>query len=428
MSHVVCAMRIRNNRRRIVAMVGLGAGIVAASNVVCAQIPCEYEVQIIASPLDCGLGTVNTFGLGLNEHGDVVGYYRCPLWNHTEAFLWTAEEGFVTLQRPQGVSSAIAVDINDAGIICGTVFVSGLDNRGFVYENGEWTILPPVVDVPGARSSANTINNAGTVVGQRSLTEEPNPKNAYIWSAEEGFTDLGVLKGPNSGAFDISQGGLIGGWTGTTFFADDSIAVLWENERPVEIGSIPGGFATYVRAVAENGTALLNGRIKMGESSVLLAHLWQDGKFTLITPVRGFDTSGAAGMNDALLATGRSVRLDAPTDPKAYLWDSGSTFDLNDLLAADSPIVVETGASISNAGQIVGNGKHDSGDIVASLLTPLSAPLGDLNHDCQVGVADLLILLGHWGPCVPGRHCIADLNGDGIVGVVDLLLLLGNWG
>ncbi|MFB3105111.1 MAG: DUF3466 family protein, partial [Pseudomonadales bacterium] len=219
-------MSNRNNRRRIWAIAGVAAGFVASCNVVTAQIPCSYEVQIIASSNGCGgFGTVNTFGLGLNEHGDVVGYYKCPLWNHSEAFLWTADGGFVTLQRPQGVSSAIAVDINDSGVICGTVFVSGLDNRGFVYENGVWTILPPVVDVPGARSSANAINNVGTVVGQRSLTEDINPQNAYIWSAENGFNDLGLVKGPNSGAFDISQGGLIGGWTGTAFFADDSIAV-----------------------------------------------------------------------------------------------------------------------------------------------------------------------------------------------------------
>ncbi|MFB3105112.1 MAG: dockerin type I domain-containing protein, partial [Pseudomonadales bacterium] len=115
-------------------------------------------------------------------------------------------------------------------------------------------------------------------------------------------------------------------------------------------------------------------------------------------------------------------------DRRGYLWASGSTFDLNDLLGRDSPMLVETGGAISNAGQIVANGKDARGDLVASLLTPLSAALGDLNHDCQVGAGDLIILLSHWGPCVPGRDCIADLNGDGVVGAFDLLLLLSNWG
>ena len=54
-------------------------------------------------------------------------------------------------------------------------------------------------------------------------------------------------------------------------------------------------------------------------------------------------------------------------------------------------------------------------------------PLGDLNGDCVVGVADLLLLLAAWGPCPPGG-CLGDLNGDGVVGVGDMLILFANWG
>ena len=53
---------------------------------------------------------------------------------------------------------------------------------------------------------------------------------------------------------------------------------------------------------------------------------------------------------------------------------------------------------------------------------------GDLDGDGHVGVSDLLILLGNWGPCPPKGDCLADLDGDGSVGVKDLLMLLGNWG
>ena len=53
---------------------------------------------------------------------------------------------------------------------------------------------------------------------------------------------------------------------------------------------------------------------------------------------------------------------------------------------------------------------------------------GDLDGDGHVGVKDLLILLGDWGPCPPKGDCPADLDGDGSVGVKDLLILLGNWG
>ncbi len=55
--------------------------------------------------------------------------------------------------------------------------------------------------------------------------------------------------------------------------------------------------------------------------------------------------------------------------------------------------------------------------------------IGDIDGDGVVGVADLLILLGSWGPCpdLP-ETCPADLDLDGNVGVADLLILLGNWG
>jgi len=52
--------------------------------------------------------------------------------------------------------------------------------------------------------------------------------------------------------------------------------------------------------------------------------------------------------------------------------------------------------------------------------------IGDLNEDGSVGVSDLLILLGFWGPC--GPVCLGDLDGDENVGVSDLLILLANWG
>jgi hypothetical protein len=51
--------------------------------------------------------------------------------------------------------------------------------------------------------------------------------------------------------------------------------------------------------------------------------------------------------------------------------------------------------------------------------------LADLDGDGLVSTADLLTLLGAWGPN-PGHP--ADLDGDGIVGTSDLLALLAAWG
>jgi hypothetical protein len=50
---------------------------------------------------------------------------------------------------------------------------------------------------------------------------------------------------------------------------------------------------------------------------------------------------------------------------------------------------------------------------------------GDTNEDGTVNVADILQLIGAWGPCA---GCNEDLNGDGNVNVADLLDLIANWG
>ena len=143
-----------------------------------AQAQCQYDVTVLQFPIDCGIGTVITAGLSLNENGAVVGRYKCPVSKFDRPFLWTPDEGFTDLGLPPGVMGAIPTDINDQGVICGTMYVTGVGYRGFVYEDGVWTELPPVVDVPGAWSSAAAISNAGVVVGQRSITENLTPQNA----------------------------------------------------------------------------------------------------------------------------------------------------------------------------------------------------------------------------------------------------------
>ena len=52
----------------------------------------------------------------------------------------------------------------------------------------------------------------------------------------------------------------------------------------------------------------------------------------------------------------------------------------------------------------------------------------DFDNSGDVGVKDLLFLLGTWGPCPLKGDCLADFDNSGDVGVKDLLFLLGAWG
>ena len=53
---------------------------------------------------------------------------------------------------------------------------------------------------------------------------------------------------------------------------------------------------------------------------------------------------------------------------------------------------------------------------------------GDLDNSGDVGVKDLLFLVGAWGPCPKRGDCPADFDNSGAVDVKDLLFLLGAWG
>jgi hypothetical protein len=55
----------------------------------------------------------------------------------------------------------------------------------------------------------------------------------------------------------------------------------------------------------------------------------------------------------------------------------------------------------------------------------VTACASDINGDNATNVADLLAVIGTWGPCA---GCAADINGDGTVNVADLLAVITGWG
>ncbi|MCH8824305.1 MAG: hypothetical protein IH984_12470 [Planctomycetes bacterium] len=388
-----------------------------------AQMPCEYDVTIIAASTDCGIfGPVITVGLGINENGAVVGYYYCPLWEHTEAFVWTAEDGFVTLNRPEGVYSASAVDINDNGVICGTAWMFDIGQRGFVYEDGKMIILHPVVPDAGW-SSANAINNAGVVVGQRSITENLSPQVAYMWSRNDGFVHLDGLEKLSSAT--AINGNFITGWTANT--GEMKEGFLWDNGKVTLLGPIPGGFTSEAQSVTNNGIVVGKGRIPLKGAPVgaSRAFVWELGKFTMPGTLPDHARSSASDVSDEeQQVVGRSWNVDGvPTIEHGFIWQNGIMHNLNDFIPPESPVLIKSAARITNSGQIIANGDTENGEIVAIILTPSPKPLGDLDNDCDVDLDDLVDLLDKWGE----KDSPADLNQDGFVSTIDLLILFANW-
>jgi len=86
------------------------------------------------------------------------------------------------------------------------------------------------------------------------------------------------------------------------------------------------------------------------------------------------------------------------------------------------------GAALAFAGGrlVIGEpGATVDGIEAAGAVHVIDLAFADLNNDGIVNGADLAMLLGAWGPALPGNP--ADLNLDGVVNGNDLALLLGNW-
>lgn len=69
-----------------------------------------------------------------------------------------------------------------------------------------------------------------------------------------------------------------------------------------------------------------------------------------------------------------------------------------------------------------GFGRLDAAAAVAAVPAP-----GDVDRNGAVNGADLAIVLGSWGACLPDVSCDADVDGSGTVDGVDLSLVLGGW-
>ena len=413
-------------RREVWRILGsiLAVGVTATS----AHAQCQYDVTIIQAP-KCPPPLEEppvTIATGLNEHGHVVGYYQqCANPARHEAFVWTPETGLVTLPRPAGVLSARAIDINDAGQIGGTMSTTQFGFVAYLYENGTFTELPPVPG--GAWSMTFAINNAGQIVGYRSIGAGVNPFNAFIWSASDGFIDLGLMDDVQTSATDINDQSEVVGWRGLPAATDE--AFLWESGEVTFLGPIPGGFTSVAGGVNNSGQIIVTGLLEENGETLIRSFLWSGGLFTDIGVLPGFDRCTAVDINDSGQVIGVCDNSNNPNNDVPFIWQNGIMTELSMLIADGGGLqLLRSVNSINNAGRITGRGIGPDGFGVAALLTPVNSSPADVNNDCAVNVVDLIELLLCFGePASPPCH-LADVNDDGVVNVLDLIILLLNFG
>jgi probable HAF family extracellular repeat protein len=276
--------------------------------------------------------------------------------------------------RSNGVESAIGsdgfttswgFDANDAGQAVGfltNTFPGYKDgDRGFLYNAGTLTVLP---FLPGTGyTQANSINNAGTIVGvsafkayqttigAANLTPLPTP------SGSDGSGEANV----------VNTVGEIAGWAGV---AGVRTPARWSaGGATATLLPLPAG-ALSAEATLLNDSGVIAGQASFG-GVVHHAFFYDAGGLPIdMGTLPGHITSEVYDINSSRQAVGGSRATGFATP---FLYDNGTMVDLNTLLLPNSGWVLRSALAIDDAGVITGTGTFHFASS-GFKLTPINVP------------------------------------------------------
>ncbi len=243
---------------------------------------------------------------------------------------------------------------------------TGYTCLGFVWQ---WGVMAPLPTLGGNNGFAAAVNNLGEVVGwaenaihdSTCVAPQILQFEAVVWGPAKGqIQQLSPLAGdPDTAATAINDKGQIVGISGTCDVAVGAYtakhAVLWENGKVVNLGSLGG--AGWNTPVAINNRGQIAGFSDLpGDVSggVLTANfhafLWtKEGGMQDLGTLSGDNISEATGINDQ----GQIVGVSYPSS-HAFIWQHGVMTDLNSLIPADSPLLLISTGDINDRGEITG--------------------------------------------------------------------------
>lgn len=372
--------------------------------------PPSYTAQFITP----GISAINA--AAMNEAGDVVGT------GTTGSGAWVSHAGApaVLLPLPSGVQFGFANDINDAGVIVGSVgaaypgygkAVAWIPDGSGGYTIQEYGTLPGHV-----HSDATAVNNLGDVIGYSSNGTFRYP---VLFSAPGGIQGLSA-----TGVFDPVD------INDQRVLIDHSFTCkrLDLNTMIVEDLGVPTGPPNYLASTGEaiNESGQVAGSVinTSGSNCDHEAARYTDGVGWEVLSGCG-QTNSAWDLNDL-----GDVVMRLNVAPYVRFQEIG-TFLIEDLIVADIGhwyVINGYGLTINNARQMAVPATNSvTGESGIILLTPVGLLVGDLNCDGVVDFGDInpfVLILSNpaaWQAAYP--NCPAangDINGNGSVDFGDI--------
>ena len=255
------------------------------------------------------------------------------------------------LSGPDGYSFVSALGVNRLGTVVGAGGAGRGAPQGMMWRGDVGEVLPTDNGVDAlAGSSANAINDAGTIVG---IAETSYGRIGVVWEGE-GFR---LLKGVDPDAFDqatqasaINAPGQVAGWTRV---GDGRQAAVWTGDT----ARLLGGFAQGSEARDLNDSGVTVGYGINADDSI--SAFVDDGRSTTALPtLNGLLYGDATAINNAGLVVGSSSTFDGVYT--ATVWQNGAAYDLNSLLGTSGVGWTLTSAvDVDDDGTIVGFAEYN---------------------------------------------------------------------
>lgn len=356
-----------------------------------------YEVTNLA-----GLGGTSSAGYGIDNRGWIAGTSDLAGDQTQHAALWM--DGSLTdLETLGGPNSAVLWPVKDErGIVvgisqtaqpdplgerwsCSAFFpaatATGYQCLGFVWQDG---VMRPLPTLGGTNGFATGVNNRGEIVGWAENTVHDStcvaPQvlqfRAVVWKPSGGLIELPPLPGDTvSAATAINDRGQVVGISGICDRAVGRFSaihdVLWQDGRPIDLGSLGGIAWNTPMAINEHGDVVGFSNVSAASGGGFAAHafLWtaRDGIRDLGT-LPGDSTSQALGINARGDIVGTSC--DANFNCRAFLWRDGVMTDLNTMVAPASEEILVSANDINDSGRITGQAFDAVSGFVAFLAEP----------------------------------------------------------
>lgn len=370
----------------------IGAGLAVA--LAAAQKP-SYTVKDLGT-----LGGTFSLAYGIDDRGQISGLSTLSGDQVEHAFV-IQDSTMIDMGTLGGPNSQAFSNLNNLGQVIavaetGEADPNGADFCGFgthgvclgmLWQKGATTPLEPL---GGNNSQAAAINEYGQIAGYAETSAPdagcPKPQvlsyKPVIWDRTGHQTVLPLYSGdPEGAAFWINNGGDAVGASGQCSAFDGRYglplapehALLWKHGQVVQLPGL-GGLVNNA-AFAINDVGKIVGQSDLPGDQIQHAVLWENGGNVDLGTLSGDVVSAALGINNRGQITGLS--MDNEGNIRAFLWQNGTMFDMNDLIQQPSSLYLLHGFSINDRGQVVGFAfDFNSQEVHAFVATPVSTNPG----------------------------------------------------